>query len=488
MHQEEKLSTVILAAGKGTRIQQITCIRPKHTLMLNGQSLISRACLLMLKYSDEIVIVAGANAAAIRPEVSGLPQNTIRIVGEEKISDQGCAASLKSGIRSLKKEVGNVLIIEGDLVITQKAVETLLAARAETRIATTSKAKKDDGKVYWTPELEKFVVKAEAAPGDQYFGKFTGMTLMPLAVARALEETIPRDSNSCCSDYIQEVCDKSIDVISLDEASVGEIDTADDYREILESVHLTTLIPGAQQIKKRALRGSPPLHRLTVIRDRYSAQSAQRHGFDGVWVQSTEDDSELEEKLEIIDSLQSTNFALPIVLEISSHEATEKNVDAIRARSHWTKLSAVCLRLDDECLASDPGERLSMAMDQLDVEVIIRVDDIDRGIDICKNLINERLDRRATLAVPIESRADLEKFNDYRSSRDTDFLRTVAVVSTYDIPLNIFGDTNFFTVLYPCAKYTSEAIYDEVSFQLITHGSIKNLDLKSIIRGCEASI
>ena len=82
-------STIIVAAGKGTRIGELTCTRPKSTLKLNGLSIVSRTCELILEASEQIIVVAGKNALCLREELSWIAEDKLVVIDTPELSDQG---------------------------------------------------------------------------------------------------------------------------------------------------------------------------------------------------------------------------------------------------------------------------------------------------------------------------------------------------------------------------------------------------------------
>ncbi len=127
-------ATIIVAAGKGTRIGELTCTRPKSTLRLNGLSIISRTCELILEISEQIIVVAGKNALCLHEELSWIAEDKLVVVDTPELSEQGCSASMRAGLQALSSEILEVLIIEGDLVLTRDAVRKMLEAEGKIKI------------------------------------------------------------------------------------------------------------------------------------------------------------------------------------------------------------------------------------------------------------------------------------------------------------------------------------------------------------------
>src|SRR3954462_4061434 len=90
-----RFGAVILAAGASTRMGQ-----PKQLLPLDGQPLIVRAVEAALQSSAwPVVVVLGANAAAIRPALAKLPV----LVAESSAWAEGMAASIRAGVTTIQQ-------------------------------------------------------------------------------------------------------------------------------------------------------------------------------------------------------------------------------------------------------------------------------------------------------------------------------------------------------------------------------------------------
>lgn len=85
---------IILAAGGSTRMG-----RPKQLLAIGGTSLLRRVTDAVLASPvTSVVVVLGANAAAIRPEIAGLPVIAVENTGWE----EGLGSSIRSGVQALE--------------------------------------------------------------------------------------------------------------------------------------------------------------------------------------------------------------------------------------------------------------------------------------------------------------------------------------------------------------------------------------------------
>jgi bifunctional UDP-N-acetylglucosamine pyrophosphorylase/glucosamine-1-phosphate N-acetyltransferase len=119
------VKAVILAAGKGTRLQPLTSTRPKHMIPLGGSPLLEHL-LIALKESDvkDILIVTGYRETQVRTYFSDGAQWELNIEysHQEKLLGSGHAIGLA------KDYVGNddFLAVYGDLVVDPSIIRSIL--------------------------------------------------------------------------------------------------------------------------------------------------------------------------------------------------------------------------------------------------------------------------------------------------------------------------------------------------------------------------
>jgi len=113
---------VILAAGEGSRMGVHTEDRPKAFMDLGGRTLYARQRAVLDEYVDDVTVVLGYAADNVRDEVGGAD-----VVVVEDWDDYDNAESLR---RALQVVDDDVLVLNGDVIVTEQALEELLGAFA----------------------------------------------------------------------------------------------------------------------------------------------------------------------------------------------------------------------------------------------------------------------------------------------------------------------------------------------------------------------
>jgi len=309
-------ATIIVAAGKGTRIGELTCTRPKSTLKLNGLSIISRTCELILEVSEQIIIVAGKNALCLHEELSWIAEDKLVVVDTPELSEQGCSASMRAGLQALSSEILEVLIIEGDLVLTRDAVRKMLEAEGKIKIAVTPESEESEGKVFWNSESATYYIyESSRGETDVYRGKFVGFSSLSIELANRLESEIPAGSTVFCSDYIQTQLGAATQLVELSQAEVGEVDCPEDYEHVLESMTLNRLMISSSERQHSLFVENRPLQRFLTVGSAEDMILAQRYGFDGVWLDPSS--GSLQKQLEVRNELSGGHYLLPTVCDLA---------------------------------------------------------------------------------------------------------------------------------------------------------------------------
>jgi choline kinase len=113
---------VILAAGEGSRMGVHTEDRPKAFMDLGGRTLYARQRAVLDEYVDDVTVVLGYAADNVRDEVGAAD-----VVVVEDWDEYDNAESLR---RALQVVDDDVLVLNGDVIVTEQALEALLGAFA----------------------------------------------------------------------------------------------------------------------------------------------------------------------------------------------------------------------------------------------------------------------------------------------------------------------------------------------------------------------
>jgi molybdenum cofactor cytidylyltransferase len=116
-----KVAGVLLAAGMSTRLGQ-----PKQLLPFRGHTLLRHAAETGLAAGlDPLVVIIGAEAAAMRRELAGLPV----LVVENPRYAEGQSTSLRAGLAALPRDVAAVVTLLVDMPgVDAPLIQALVAA------------------------------------------------------------------------------------------------------------------------------------------------------------------------------------------------------------------------------------------------------------------------------------------------------------------------------------------------------------------------
>jgi choline kinase len=136
---------IILAAGKGERLRPLTSNQPKSLLHIHntGTTILDhqiRSFTPLLNDGDEIVIVVGYLGHLIEDYVSGLNRKDIRIVHNPLFGHSNNLVSLWIALIEVEDDV---VIINGDNVVSHRAVSSFLSNKSENIFAITRKSNFD---------------------------------------------------------------------------------------------------------------------------------------------------------------------------------------------------------------------------------------------------------------------------------------------------------------------------------------------------------
>ncbi len=119
------MKAVILAAGKGERLEPITHTRPKPFIPLLGSTLIEHTIEVLRKYVDDIYIV-------ISKEVESEYTNFYNRLKGVKIVYQGKESGTAAALASVGKISDDFLLVYGDIYFYEEAIRSLLNSSGNT--------------------------------------------------------------------------------------------------------------------------------------------------------------------------------------------------------------------------------------------------------------------------------------------------------------------------------------------------------------------
>lgn len=349
--------TVILAAGKSTRIPELSFDRPKTLLSVGGHTLLLRLIAQFANVSRRFVVVAGKNADLIEAhlaEVASLDLE-ISVIADPALTEAGNAASLKAGLQHLNDTFTGCHILESDIALSDTAVTHYLAMPETIRTLIVPLRSASDDHLFREHGSAHLSISKRPPEDAEILGKLLGVTHLSVVAALQLAAQIPELSDSAYTDYLPLTASATHALIPLtvggDEAA--EIDTADDYRQVLLTSKLAHAIPAANRLTSlpRRLRLEGPLKRLIGVHDPVGARLAQRSGFDGLWLGSFQialasggrDDASYDPRhaLDLAERLRAIEIRMPLVVDIGN--GINENLQHYVDRAVQAGVSAICI-------------------------------------------------------------------------------------------------------------------------------------------------
>ncbi|MCP5353283.1 MAG: isocitrate lyase/phosphoenolpyruvate mutase family protein [Chromatiales bacterium] len=325
--------TVILAAGKSTRIPELSFDRPKTLISVGGQTLLTRLLAQFAPVSDRFVIVAGRNAAAIRAHLAEISSTGpgITVIDDPDLTEAGNGASLHAALQQLGDRNTGCHILESDIVLTDTAVQRYLDAPAALRTLIIPVRSTSDDRLFIRRDGRGIGIAKQPPTDVEILGKLLGVTHLDAGTARRLHEAMSPDASGPYTDHLARIMSApALRAIEAAADEAAEIDTADDYRRVLMETALARSIPSARSMipAPSGLRLDGPLKRLIGVHDSIGARLAQRNGFDGLWLGSFQialaaggrDDASYDPQhaLDLAEHLRTCGIAMPMVVDIGN--------------------------------------------------------------------------------------------------------------------------------------------------------------------------
>ena len=120
------MKAVILAAGKGTRMPEITNDIPKCLIDINGKTLLERQINILLRYSiKKIYVVVGYMAKKIISKIENI--ENVEIVENKEYATTDNIYSLYLTLKKLKGD--EFLLLNGDTIFEEDIIKILMARK-----------------------------------------------------------------------------------------------------------------------------------------------------------------------------------------------------------------------------------------------------------------------------------------------------------------------------------------------------------------------
>lgn len=175
------MTYIILAAGKGTRLQPLTLNYPKTLFRLNDHDTVIQRMIALIRRHDppaEIVVVTGFMHQKIEQNITG-----VTFVRNPFYAVTNSIASLWFAREYLDRE--QMTIINGDVIMADKLVKEILCQPVEGAVAMFDSSVKKDGDYNVSIADDKVVVMSKNL--NEYDGEYAGVVKMDRRAAARLK-------------------------------------------------------------------------------------------------------------------------------------------------------------------------------------------------------------------------------------------------------------------------------------------------------------
>lgn len=353
--QKPRDLTIILAAGKSSRIAQLSFDRPKTLLSVGGQSLLVRLCLMFASVSSKLIVVAGRNRDPIEAHLGHLALD-IEVLGGDHLTNMGSAASLAAGLAQAHGSFCSCHILESDVILSESAFDRYISASNASRTITIPvRDWASDEKLFRIPGRTEFRIARRPPVQAEILGKFLGVTCLPAGAAAALTSRIPEYCTRSYSSFLPTSFPADFLPVTLAEGQAAEIDTGEDYRRVLLDPVLGKRVRHSAGLFRPPgqLCFSGPLKRLMGVHDPLGARMTVLNGFDGLWLGSFQialasggrDDASYDPScsLELAERIQKAGNILPILVDAGNGFRDISGARAFVERAVAARVAGLCI-------------------------------------------------------------------------------------------------------------------------------------------------
>lgn len=239
------MQAIIMAAGKGSRIQELTNGYPKSFLKVGDKKLIEYNIALLHKYGIwDITIVIGYRDDAFRELTKDIPG--IRLVYNPFYEMVNVIGSFFMGMRNLHDDF---VYMHADTICEEKLFRRLLATEGDIILPVDTKPC-DEEAMKVKVQGDNVTAITKQMPVEEAAGEFIGIAKLSRDVLPAIQQaTTELMQEKNFKEYFEAAIQKvilqkkyDIRMIDTEGAFWGEVDFADDYKKVTRFAETTSRV------------------------------------------------------------------------------------------------------------------------------------------------------------------------------------------------------------------------------------------------------
>lgn len=276
-----KKIALILCSGINIRLKEICFDRPQCLLSVCGQTLIRRFINQFWDYVDKFYLASGNNTPKIRQEFPVIDK--IHFLDFDGKQMHGSGEALQQSlieIKNLENSEYSLVILEGDLVISDLAINRFIENKSPLKFMCVDKKINDhDDAIVRTNQGFRFT--KERNDNWLMLGKFIGVTEISFAIANSMlvDKYVPEQYAEWITNYTSHMFDP---ILAKHEEAM-EIDTPEDYSSVLHNYNIK---PTKDIFDSYVLHFNQGLQSFIGVYDVIGAKVARQMGLSGLYLGS----------------------------------------------------------------------------------------------------------------------------------------------------------------------------------------------------------
>lgn len=315
-----KKIALILCSGINRHMKEICFDRPQCLLSICGQTLIRRFVNQFWNYVDEFYLASGNNTPEIRQEFPFIDKIHFLDFDGKQIHGSG-EALLHSliEIQNLENDEFSLVILEGDLVITDLAINRFIENRSPLKFICVDKTiNAHDDAIVRTNQGFRFT--KERNDNWLILGKYIGVTEISFSILNSMltDNDIPKQYAEWIANYTNHM----FALVPAKHEEAMEINTPEDYSTVL---HNYKIKPTKDIFNPYLIHINQGLQSFIGVYDVVGAKVACRMGLNGLYLGSYQissangkkdnEDFSIKESFNIAKNIRYAGIEMPIIID-----------------------------------------------------------------------------------------------------------------------------------------------------------------------------